>query len=300
MIALIHGANNYSAEKSLHKLLAQQTKKLKLESAEHIFADEVADAGELDFLSGGMSLFTQERLIVLHNLLSDGGKALQTQILETLEKGNNAHLHLIIYENQKADKRTKLYKFLKKNYQVDEFPEATQKEKTKFIKTKVTELQLNADRSVIQELNNRLQYFDLRQIEHELLKLQFATEGQRQLNSDDLQLLTQSQDDEVWELFVQAVDNKREAYLHLHELLKNMHYSMIIGFLASQLRQLIHYYYFPEKLHPFVKKKMGRLRQKVDTTKLHKLIGKLTELDLKLKTSEIEPELGLTMFLMLI
>ncbi len=132
MITVLHGPNKYAINQKLIELKTEFIKKY----GEH--GVETLDPGQLepDQLSSmltGVTLFSSNRFVVIRDLISY--KALAEQLGIVL-KSIPEEVEVVLLEKQ-VDKRTSLYKFLKKEVNVYEFSELDEVQLTNWIQAEV-------------------------------------------------------------------------------------------------------------------------------------------------------------------
>lgn len=310
-VFLYGGEDRYNAQLAKNKLIAklqgQASAKDPLEVSE-LLATDISDFMSIPGLGGDFGLFSKKRLLVIKGLLSEGKADLREKFLDYLErrliaKETDSDLSIMFFEPGSIDKRTKLYKLLQKQFTVQEFTEPTELEKRGYINDFIRNHKWQVSRETQEHVLNRLSKSDFLMLTNELSKLELLlkADGRTELREEDLSVLSFEVTEEIWQLFVYATTDKKKAFALLDSLLEHdQHFTQIIGFCASQLRQLIQYYYFPDKLNSYVKKRLVPLAQKIPKAKLELLLVKLYDLDIALKSGELDPRIGLQMYLSIV
>ncbi len=318
-IQAIGGTSQYLSEQALEKATSQITKANKTT----VFADEISSLKDIPNISGEIGMFATSNLIIIRNLFSQANAKLRDETLDFLKaqvknirksKGAQAETetHIVFFENTKFRKNLKLYKFFKKNLQIEEFNEPDEKFKKKFIDNYLKEHDLELD-SEIQRTSfyNLFIQKPLLNIENELSKLSLLKshtenqkdkdqkdENQKIVFSENLKIINSEIEEQIWELFALAVKDKPQAFQLLEQLMRqDVTFYQIIGFLESQIKAVIDYYYFPEELNYYVKRKITPIARKINQNKLQILVSKLFNLDQKLKSTAMDPKVGLILYL---
>jgi DNA polymerase III delta subunit len=269
--------------------------------------EELDSIGKVTELSGGVGLFAKEQVQIV---LLRGPFSAATAVRKDLEKllqDNSTKLlqdlELILFQTGNLDKRTSLYKTAKKSHHVYEYGKELPADKKDLIPKMIATAGLETSAAVSQELAGRLEGFDMLTIANEVSKLitLVTAEDRKQVHSGDLDIISKPLDQEVWELFSLSVNNKKQAYELLSELLRQqVAVQLIIGFLASQLRGMHQIEIGLSTLPPFLRKKHSSVLSKLGSKKLNFLILKLADLDLAIKSGKLMPEAGLKLFIALI
>lgn len=273
---------------------------------EILHADEIVAPNDLLGLDQAQDFFARESLVIVYNLLSSGKKDLRTKVEEQVQQFVSAKKKaeettcMILYETGKVDRRTKLYKILKKNNLVINHSAAKDKEKVAFIKEYLWEHNLEAGSGIRNRLEAKLISQNLQTIKYELEKILLLLEQEQRskLEEQDLDIIQADTQAEIWQLLSYSLTDKPRAYALLDKLLlQQVNYSQIVGYLALELRKLIDYQDFPENLKPFIRKRVATSAKSLSPTKLRLALKKLMSLDQKLKQSKIEPRQGLMLYL---
>ncbi len=301
-LTLIGGPGEYFAIQKLSELL--------LDKQYHSYdLEELDSIGKVTELSGGVGLFAKEQVQIV---LLRGPFSAATAVRKDLEKLLQVQddgakllqdLELILFQTGNLDKRTSLYKTAKKSHHVYEYGKELPADKKDLIRKMIAAAGLETSAAVTQELTGRLEGFDMLTIANEVRKLitLVTAEDRKQVHSEDFDIISKPLDQEVWELFSLSVNNKKQAYELLSELLRQqVAVQLIIGFLASQLRGMHQIEIGLSTLPPFLRKKHSSVLSKLGSRKLNFLILKLADLDLAIKSGKLMPEAGLKLFIALI
>jgi DNA polymerase III delta subunit len=299
-VTLIGGEDTFASQKKINVIKSEFRKQNSNSEIVVMSADDINNFKDLAILNGEIGLFSTERMFILKNLINSGRKSLKDDFAEYLKENQDKNnLKIVIYETSKFDKRSKIYKFFKKKGELIEYPEAKEKDKKKFVKNWFKKNQISINSSALDILIKKLIPLNKLMIANELEKLRLLLkEDERKIiELEDLNLINQDIEEEIWELFKLAIDNKEDALRLLENLFnQRIHFTVIIGYLSSQLRQVIDYKYDQTSLSPFLRKKAGIIARKVDSKKLNLFVDRLVKLDISLKSSRINPKLALTAY----
>jgi hypothetical protein len=298
-ILLIGGENELEKSERLDSFIKNHPNY----KTEYINADEVNNFNDFNFLSGEQGLFSAAKIIIIKNVLSQ--KNIRDGFVDYLEKLDinnfiNQELKLIFLESGSIDKRSKLYKILKKNFAVLDFPAAKSGEKKIYIIEYFKNNNLAISGELIRDLVNKFETSNLLKIKNELNKIKLICdyENETEVKKEHLELVTVELNEQIWNLIKLALTNKDESYDLLNKLFaQQIHFSQIIGFISSQLKQVSDYYFFPNKLNSFSKRNAQELANNISKKKLVILTEKLFDLDYALKSSRLDAKLGLTLYL---
>ena len=111
MFYFLYGDDNFRSLAKLNQLKKDFAARTE---SQNIFTLEAENFNLAQFKNHlqARGLFSQEKLIVIKNLLQSGDKKNQEKILEILKNNRPEQIFLIFYESNSPDKRTKLYKKL--------------------------------------------------------------------------------------------------------------------------------------------------------------------------------------------
>ncbi len=310
-IFLYGGDDQFLIKKKIKKTIKKFGKSSRVgqsrgEQKKIIYADEVSRFQDLGFLVGENTFFSKKRIIIIKNIFSKAKTNLKNSFrdfFKAKEYKSFQDFTLIFWEEQKIDKRHGLYKELKKiAIEIIEINENKQGNSS-FIKNLVKEKGLKADSEIVFQIQKKLNKMDKNYIDNEIekLKLLLKYDKRSKIQKADLKILCQNFEEEIWELFSLSLKNKQAAYELLDNLFKQqVPHPVIIGFLASQIRQMIYYYYDRENMNAFMKRKINQIVKYVSKEKLNYYLDKLINLDISIKTSKLDPKFGLMVYISLL
>lgn len=261
MIIFLYGPNTY--------FLHQKLKQIKKKAKELVFVDNFA---EFQQATETRSLFNVKRVIIINKLSPE---------FEKIEDSED----IIVFCDEKPDKRTKLFKKLLKIAQCQEFNFLKNHELINWIKK-----QANISFSAAQKLSV---FFDknLWQLKNELNKLEAYVNYHNQISDSDIKQLVKAKfsADIFKTIDALAQGNKKTAlklvYEHLasgddENYLFNMFCYQFRNILNIKLNNI-------SNMHPFVFLKTKAAAQEYSLKKLQTIYSQLLCLDLWAKTSRV-------------
>lgn len=322
MLIFIYGQDNFRSREKLNEIIEQFKKDGKNDLNLEIFDGENFEFNSFKSALTTLSFFSSKRLIVVKNLLTKGSAKLLEEFNEYGSKLDSKDAIVVFWEEKDPDKRTKLFKFLKKTGKCQEFKLFENYQITDWIKK---ELEKNFEKIsklpkpglgkttktesclISPEAQKKIAAFvgsDLWQMKNEINKLAFYKLGK--IESDDIDALVASSiTSNVFDI-VDALGNKNQknALKFLHEQLeKGENAIYLFTMIVYQFRNLIKVKSVetgsPQSisketgLHPYVAQKTIAQTKKFSLTELKEDYQKLLNFDLSIKTGKIEPAAAL-------
>jgi len=333
----IYGKENYLAKQKLKELIIKYSADFELQK---IDAEKIS-LNELKNKLNAVSIFNPKRLIVLENLSlnkeqkeiteflkSDANKDACPQCFATRggranKKANNANDDIIIFYEDKVDKKTSFYKFLSSfakatadkkkvnNVECFEFTELKPFEIRNWVEKYIKNKDGEIDRIALEELllNNKN---DLWFLSNELNKLLSLN---KKITLESVQALTEANfDDNIFNLAdavgrgdkataLELINKQLEtgtAPIYLLSMIIRQFRILIQVKEASQSQKFANHNFVAKELgmHPFVVQKSIAQTQKYSFEQLEKIYKNLLELDLQLKSSKLSPESLFAKFIM--
>ena len=288
MLYVLCGENEFDKRQKLAALIAGG-------AVPERYDGEQLDAASLRDIMQGQSLFTLERTVIISRL-SDNS-ALWAEFPEIAVSGSTK----VILLDSKLDKRTKTYKWLRKNAEIYEFTPLNERQKPRLAKWCVDEARKRGyTLSVVQAetLIDRLGYDQLR-LSNFIEQLSFAREI-----TDDLldKLVPLAKTESAFELFTAALagDSSRIheiiAYLEAEGDAESAYQTM--GLLASQTVNLNALVLSGNdtgsvaadfSTSPYVLRKLSSYANKINFSQLAVVNKALFYADLQMKTTSASP-----------
>lgn len=309
MIKFIFGENSYESWKVLEKI-KNDLKKSNGSEIKIIDGDEVKSIGEIFESSESFSMFSNSpSMIILKRLFANRAKSLQELVLEHIKK--NPDIELIIFEDSKVDKRSKLYKYLNKSSEVYESKLLKPNELAFWLRREVEENKLKINDSDIELLISRVGY-DQFIISSELQKIKNYLQSSKQdyiTKEVIIEMTPYNPEESVWDFIdLLTKGEKGKSLIILETLLEEVgDYQMILGLIVRQLKIIYlilnsHSYGRDTASeigeHPFVVSKIQRFINKFSKSSIEKSFQRLLNLDRMIKTGEIDAKLGLDLFVL--
>jgi len=320
MVYFIYGKDTYRSKAKLNELIEKYQSDPAKDGAS--FEVQKIDAEKLkldDFKSklNNVSIFVAKRLMIFEDLSQSKE---QKEIVEFLKDKKINKDDIIIFFESKVDKKTLLYKYLKKigeNSVEDgasfEFKEMKPFEIKIWAEKYIKDKRGSIERVALEEL--LMGNVDLWRMSGELNKLlAFSSRGgqKSKITLEDVQKLTSANfDDNIFNLADAVGRGDKAIALELinKQLESGTQAIYLLSMIIRQFRILIqvkealllkrNYGLIAKELglHPFVVQKTVTQTSKYTFEDLEKIYNNLQEIDLKLKTSKISPEVLFTQFL---
>jgi len=288
MIYLLHGENEFEKRQRLAELTREIGGEL-----ERIDGEELT-SGQLRELLAGQTLFADERLVVISGLSESPAWA------ELPELAENVANQVILLEN-KLDKRTKTYKFLKKQAKTEEFTPWGDRDRGLAIswctKRAKDEHKFDLKRNLAETLVDRLGLDQMR-LDNTLEQLSLAEKVDEKLI--DL-VVPLAKSESVFGLMEAVLSGRRQEVRDIINYLEATSGPdgayMTIGLLTSQLIILNALVLGGQSqevakdfgAHPFVVSKLTPYARKLDIETLRKMNQSLQKADLSMKTTSVSP-----------
>lgn len=288
MIYLLYGENAFEKRQKLQKLISD---------AEVIrYEGDELDASVLSDILYGQTLFSSMRTVVISHFSNNEEL---WRLLPELAK-RPAETKVILLE-EKIDKRTKTYKWLKKYAQTQEFEPLNERQKTQLINwcmRRATSLNFTLSYTQTEKLIDRLGYDQMR-LDNVICQLALAGAVTDQ-TIDKMVPLAKTEN--VFDLFRATLSGDRNrirdivAYLELTDGDDGAY--QVLGLLSSQLmnvaalvlgegdNQVVAKDF---SAHPYMLGKLNKLANQVDKQKLRYITQVLFEADEKMKTANLKP-----------
>lgn len=248
-----------------------------------------------------LNLFDEKKIIICHNLLKIDN---EEKLLKYLQ--NQSNNILILTEENKVDDRKKIIKELKTN---NTFIELGKIDLTSYIKEQLKEYEIdNISISLLKNYCNN----NYNRLENEINKLKMYKLEEKKITSEDIKkIVKKNLDTKTYDLTDAInVKDKKKAFNVYYELLNNNEDEiMIISVLANHFRLLYRIKVLmkdnkDEELmkifnikHPFRLKSLKEQTFYYDENDLLKYLKRLSEIDIKVKSSEVNKKVILEMFL---
>ncbi len=322
MIYFLYGPDKYRARQKLNHIIKEYKKNhqsglsfiiIDLDSENNSFDKEKLE--DIKKTGNTVSMFDQKKLIVLKNSFSQSEK-FQQEFLDYLKQKKAAEdkdLSIVLLE-EKIDKKSKLFKFLKQKSNNQCFDLLKNHQVVKWIKGHLKKKKLDIENPALDLL---IKYIgnDLWKMENELNKLiSFAQKDQNKIQIEDIKKLIKPKIDlNIFNTIDALASRNKKTALKLlnHHLQEGESPGYLLNRFVYQFRNLIkvksflnnnypgNYYSMASKLnmHPFVAKKSISQARNFTFDDLKKIYNKLLAIDLDIKTGNINSKTALEIFI---
>jgi len=299
MIIFIHGKDTYSSRRYLDRVI-DKFKEKHDPNGENVLVFDSSDSQWeqiAEALTGG-GLFSSKKLIIIKDVLAQ--KQLRESLNEFLGIHNlNSDVSLVIYESTSPDKRSALFKKLKKEKYIQEFLALD----SIAVEQNITRMVLERDKKINTDACAELAIIcksDLWRAKSEIEKLVSLVDDTISIN-DVKENSHGNLEDDIWK-FIDSISssNKKQALDMLEKQFEAGDEPMyLLTMLIRQFRFLITLYEAEGadsalasslSLHPFVVKKTRQQSKKFTIDKLKAIYQSLFRLDNSLKTSKADPK----------
>ncbi|MCA9383111.1 DNA polymerase III subunit delta [Candidatus Dojkabacteria bacterium] len=305
MLKLIHGDNTYGSYQELNKVLKKNPEYKIIDGSKLDNLDDIFVSVE------SMTLFASEpSLTIVKRLSKNRKKSLQDQLVEEIKDIKSNDVNLVLWEDKSMDKRSKLYKLLKKNADVSECAELDEPKLIKWVQQEAERFGLSVSSKIAIGIIDRVgvNQFNLTS-ELEKISLLVLDRDNKLIVEDDLEIVSNSDKEaDIWKL-MDAISskNKKQIMILGNEFLRNQaEFPYLISMLTRQLKILMLMKH-PQttsqeissklKIHPYTLSRARKHLHLFDLDRIKLLINKLSNLDFAIKEGRIDATLGLNLFL---
>ncbi len=308
MVYLIYGTNDYLIKNKKNEII-KNTNKLNITNydLENTKIENIIDDASC------INLFDDEKTIIVDNTYifnaTNNKKNMEQNIDIVEEYLNNPNPNttiIFISNNQKLDERKKITKLIRNVGKVLEFNNITNN--IEEIKKELKDYKIES--KVIETLIDRVgDNLDI--IKNEIEKIKLYKDNNTITLEDIILLTNKNINTDIFNLIEHIVNkNKEKAYLEYKEIIKNGEEPMkILIMLANQFRLIYQASELYKKgytegdiassldIHPYRIKLALNKSRNYDNKIILKYIYDLALLDIDIKTSKIDPNLGLELFI---
>jgi len=254
------------------------------------------------------SMFKEKKLAVVINPFSDS--EFKEKFLKERKDFLKSEDIILFYEEEKIAKNDSLFKFFIKDTKSQEFQIFSGQKLKNWIRKRFekyeTKIELDALEVLIEYVGS-----DLWRMNNEIKKLVSYKNGAT-VKKEDIKLLTRSKVEADIFKTIDAISrkNKKQALNLLHKHLEKGDSPLyLLSMINFQFRNLLIVKDFIEKyrpynvilkksgLHPFVVKKSYSLSQKFSIGELKKIYRRIFQVDLDIKTGQMEPKMALDLLI---
>jgi len=307
MLILLYGQDTYRSWQKLKEIINQYQKKYPNSLSFGVFDDEKFSLDEIKQKIESQSMFDEKKLIVLKNILQD--KNLSSDVLEYCQEKNlrdSQEVIILFYEAENIQ----IPDVEKKFSMFQEFRPLEGPRLICWIKDYVQKYSGQIDSQAIVWLTERVGS-DLWRLSNELDKL-LSFKNKKIITLEDVCFLTNGEIElDIFRLLDALGEGNKKRALELLSVCfqKRENEAYLLSMFLYQIRNLIKIRDLMEKrnsysqlvklsgLHPFVVRKVFWQAKKFSLEKLKSMYQRLLEIEIGLKIGQIEPRLGLTLFI---
>lgn len=292
MIRTLVGDNSYALSQRLSELKQEFIKKNGSAGVEQ-FDGEATEWQELETALFGVSLFASEKLVIIKNISSN--KDLSEKLIEKLESAGDSTEVVLI--EAKPDKRTALYKFLRKKAELEEFWQPSEIELQKWAIKEIADqggkISSAEARFLVEHVGS-----DQQRLKHEIDKL---VAYQPEVSRENIEMLVErSPRDTIFELLQLALTKQTDRALAKLEALEQAREDpfQLLGMVIWQVNILAIVASAKDvpsaqiakdfKINPFVVQKTADLKRRMSSNEIKRIVQLVAEADVRLKSEGVE------------
>jgi DNA polymerase-3 subunit delta len=309
LIYLYHGASEYLLRKEINKLLAKlkvdEHNVVKYDLMESEFVDVIEELQTISFFQG-------QKVVLLSSILElyDLNQYDQDRFISYLEKPNPDTI-LIMYSSKIKEDESEMSKALNLYAKIIKMQDIDKKELPNLIRKNFNDDDYQINGSAITELIERTNG-DFQAIEQEITKLKLYAYDQKFIDVKAIRLLVSKNLDENMYELLSAILNKEKTkaiQIYYDLLVTNVQPVQIIGYISNRVRDLIHTSllvsrnYTTDMIAKHFKISDGRAyymvrdAKRLNINELESYLQQLSDLDFDIKSGNIDPRLGVELFL---
>lgn len=308
MIYFIFGEDSYRSKEKLQEIILGYKEKHK--SGLNLLYIDAKEKKFSDFYCNFKinSMFDEKKLIILSNVFS--AKDFQEDFLENVETMENLKDIVVVYENEKVDERTKLFKSLQKKVKSQEFNFLQPVMLKKWVLQKFENNKVKIDFDALDLLVEFVKNNPWRMV-NEINKLSNYKKNSVIKKEDILLQIKPSIENDIFKTIdALASKNKKQALSLLHKHLENGDNALyLLTMIAYQFRNLLIVKELSDKgipyptlvkssgLNPFVVRKISYLCNDFSMQELKKIYQKIFQADADIKTGKVDAETSLDLLL---
>lgn len=308
MILFLYGPDSYRSKKKLNEIICRYKKIHKTGMSFNALNLDAEDFSDFKRVAETAPIFSEKKLIILKNFASS--KEFTEKFLSW--KGANslkdtADVICVFYEED-ADKESKMFEWLIKNSQRQEFNTLRGAQLTKWVQRFFVQKSIKVEKDALSRI---IDYTDgdLWSLENEINKLKaYVSQSNRSrkeiLNSDLDVFLRPRSVTQIFFLVDAFIEGNASGAIRLlnGHLAAGDNELYIFSMIYNQLRNVIQMRDFLEKgennifknaklmgIHPYVAKKSAAQARRLDKNKIKKTASLLAATDISVKTGSIEP-----------
>lgn len=314
MLYFLYGLDTFRSRLKLNEIISQYKKIHKSGLNFYIIDASEADFSEFKRSSGVLSMFPEKKLIIIKELFSN--RNFCDELKCYLQKSNLAkdkEVIVIVYEKEMSPGKTPpVFLFLKGRAKSQEFKLLEGANLKKWFSDEVKRYGLSFEKEAAEKLLMHVGN-DLWRLNNELVKLSHFSKGEKISKNDVENLVAPEIHNDIFRTIdALAAKNKKLALkLIIDYFNQGGSEFYLLSMIEYQFRNLLKVYKFTNQykhtnimadlmkesgMHPYAVKKSLEQAKKFSLDELKRIYDNLFELDLKIKTGQIEPRLGIELF----
>lgn len=306
---LYHGSSSYLSLGIAHDFVNQQKAKNPNLAILPIQGDTEDPQKILDLISS-RSLFFESRLIFLKRIYKNKRKdSFLDELLNTLKQSSSTDT-LIFWEDQKIKANTKYYKFFKQNNAVESIDLLNKRTFFTWAKQILNKQKIKIQNDALKKLAEKTNY-DPERFQNEIQKLTLANDDET-ITIEHVETLTSDTlEQDIWNLINAINEQDKTNSMEILERLRlqSIDPNYIISMLARNLRLITLTKFLSSKnktysemasqlaVPPFTIPQLISASKKYSDERICKLYTKMSNLDMQIKTGQIDGNLGITVLL---
>lgn len=309
---LIYGEEDYLINQKINEIIGKVNEKNDYELEK--FDLVIDQMEEIIVCNDSMSLFSEKKIIVISNIDKIMTAVVKDEKKQELLIGilNSNNSNVIILVNSSLDERKKITKELKKITQVYKFDKLKDNDLISHITSYVKNKNINISVSDISKLINKTTN-DLYIVHNELSKLELILDDTRKISSGMIdEFVCDYSELDTFGLLDAVMAKDKIKAINMLNVMVDESYEVIslVALIASQVRLLIQIKVLKEegysqeemttflKIHPFRIKKALGIEKNFSKKKLMNMLSLLGQLDMDIKSIEIDPKVRLELFIL--
>lgn len=304
MIIFLYGQDTYRLQQKLREIVEHYKKVHRSGLNLKFFEQKNLNYQDFQEQFRQSPMFKEKKLVILKNIFPN--QEFTTSFLKNSKKFTSSTDVIVFYQAGPVPSGHPLFKFLVRNAKSQEFELLEGQRLKNWIKKELEKLSAKADPQAIEKLINFVGS-DLWQFSNEIKKLDTFKKGKKiELRDVELLVKPKIETDIFKTIDAISLKNKKLAINLIHKHLQigdNPLY--LLSMINFQFRNIFEVKDLMEKkkplalssLHPYLIKKSSQQARKFTLPELKKIYRKLFEVDYKIKTGKIEPQLGLDLLI---
>lgn len=298
MLIFLYGSDKYRLHQKLIELIEDYKKKYQNKLGIFFFEENDFNFNNLLEILDSQSIFQEKKILILKNIFQNYD--FEEKILEENKKFLKSQDVVLFYQEGIVKKSDKLFKFLFKNSQYQEFNELSGYDLKNWIKKEFKKYGVGVEPMIVEKL---IEYCgsDLWSLSNEIKKL-IAFKNEK-ISLKDVELMVKPKIETAIFKTIEAIalGNKKEAIYLIHKHLEKgdnpLYLLSMISFQFKSLLMSKSDKFWGKGKNPYFIMKTGKLAEKFSLEDLKKIYQKIFEMDINIKTGRVEAETALDLLI---